>query len=311
MALARLPLELLLHVLAYLSVPDILALRQTSHALAQLTRERAVWADALRTHVVDAGIPVHTPREQDPAALPSAALERAVVHALRVRQNWTAARPRASAVVEVRTVPPEAQRHARTYAAHFLLGTDDRYLLTMTRLDRTPREYVVQCWDLHRPDVPCVARYSTPNLRGMQVNSEGGHPVVLTITREVPNEGIVTFACGIDFSATDPDNAFEVLQQFESLGTPVKLDASTFFATDDSHRITAYSVETGSVLYVLRVPLMHNDQTVFLEEHKPLALQPIGAFLLTFTQQWTHLYFLPPPTSPPTSPPITPPTTTT
>lgn len=79
------------------------------------------------------------------------------------------------------------------------------------------------------------------------------------------DSGITTFACGIDFSAKDPKNVFQVRQAFESLGTTLKLEGSIFFATDDTSRITAYSVETGDVLYILRVPLMHGDQTVFLE----------------------------------------------
>lgn len=121
-------------------------------------------------------------------SLSSADLEEATIHALKSRENWTSDSPKATKHLELQTIPSESGRHARTYAAYFLPGIDNRYLITLTRLELTPREYIIQCWDLHQPHIPYVARYSSTTLRGVQLNTEPGHPILLTITSGLPRE---------------------------------------------------------------------------------------------------------------------------
>jgi hypothetical protein len=76
---------------------------------------------------------------------------------------------------------------------------------------------------------------------------------------------VTTFAYGIDVDAANPESGFRLLSTFETLRVTLKLEGSSFFVTDESNRITVYDVMSGEIKYMLRVPLLHNDQTVFLE----------------------------------------------
>ena len=69
----------------------------------------------------------------------------------------------------------------------------------------------------------------------------------------------------LDFSATTRESGFVLVQGFASPPTALKLAGNLFFATDDSNRIRVYDVTSGELKYVLRVPLLLNDQTIFLE----------------------------------------------
>ena len=75
----------------------------------------------------------------------------------------------------------------------------------------------------------------------------------------------MTYAYRLDLDAKSPDEGFVLSQVFESPPTALKLNGSLFFTTDESNRIRIYNVLDGNLLYMLRVPLIYNDQTVFLE----------------------------------------------
>ena len=52
---------------------------------------------------------------------------------------------------------------------------------------------------------------------------------------------------------------------FPSVKHAVALKGSIFLATDESHNIRVFNVNTGTLQYVLRVPLVHGDTTLQLD----------------------------------------------
>ena len=85
------------------------------------------------------------------------------------------------------------------------------------------------------------------------------------LTSHVLHRRVTTFAYGLNFDAECPENGFHLISSFASAPHSLKLQGSDFFATDPDNCISIYDVHTGDLKYLLRVPLLHNDQTIFLE----------------------------------------------
>ncbi|KIP03044.1 hypothetical protein PHLGIDRAFT_499330 [Phlebiopsis gigantea 11061_1 CR5-6] len=294
MYLETLPVELIFQIFALVSVEDIISLRCTCQALSAVTRDRSVWYNALLYHVVEQGLPVPGTNRACVSELSAANLEQVTMRALHSRRNWTSPTPNSTTISEIATLRNyEDGESSRTFASYFVPGRGGRFLISLTRTERAAggqRYTTLQCWDLHAAPPACIASQVFYEMLGLQVNSEEECDIVLTVTSRMPFK---TSAYTLDLSAASPQSGFILVQAFESLPTPLKLAGSQFFATDDSNRVRVYDVTSGQLNYVLRVPLLLNDETIFLEEHRCLAIYVIQGFIITFCQQWTHVYALP------------------
>lgn len=110
--LSSLPDDILLLVVSLIGVEDILALRmvcthdldsnqsdrdlnplQTSKRFISVTKQRWVWSDALKYHVIDRRLPVPA-SIADLKSLSAKELEVRAIHASRFHRNWCSPRPR-------------------------------------------------------------------------------------------------------------------------------------------------------------------------------------------------------------------------
>ncbi|KAI0690971.1 hypothetical protein BC835DRAFT_1417453 [Cytidiella melzeri] len=211
--------------------------------------------------------------------------------------------------------------HLRCLALYFLPDRGNRYLVVILRREQmftagpqTQRSFELQCWDISKGDdvlgarnnrgtvrrrSRCVARYQCTSLLAACVNADPTHPACLVVTRRVEpmvEDRPTSFALSIDFSSVNPlrnREAFREYSSFPSFKTAIRLHGPLFYATDDTHSIRIIDINTGNLLYLLKVPLLHLDATVFPEEYKCLNSVVIGNFALMFRQQWIHLYGIP------------------
>jgi hypothetical protein len=86
--LTSLPDDVLLLVISLIGVEDILALRMTSKRFSSVTKQRWVWSDVLKHHVVDKRLPVPA-FIADLKSLSAKELESRAIHASRFDRNWS------------------------------------------------------------------------------------------------------------------------------------------------------------------------------------------------------------------------------
>ncbi|KDQ55883.1 hypothetical protein JAAARDRAFT_159340 [Jaapia argillacea MUCL 33604] len=91
--LVTLPEDVLLVLLTFMHVEDILALRMTAKYFTTVTKQRWVWSDAMKRHVIDKGLPVPALKSADIKGLSSRELESRAIHAARFHDNWSSAKP--------------------------------------------------------------------------------------------------------------------------------------------------------------------------------------------------------------------------
>ncbi|KAI9432147.1 hypothetical protein F5148DRAFT_1270493 [Russula earlei] len=106
--LESLPDDLLLLVISLIGVEDILALRMTSKRFISVTRQRWVWSDALKHHVIDRRLPVPA-FIPDLNSLSAKELEVRAIHASRFHRNWCSPHPRSRRNVDFPTREPIAE----------------------------------------------------------------------------------------------------------------------------------------------------------------------------------------------------------
>ena len=74
-----------------------------------------------------------------------------------------------------------------------------------------------------------------------------------------------TSTFGIDLTTPDSRSAFDHLMAFPSVKHAVALKGSRFLATEESHSIRVFDVNTGCLQYMLRTPLINDDPTIVLD----------------------------------------------
>ncbi|KAI0254153.1 hypothetical protein BJV78DRAFT_1388785 [Lactifluus subvellereus] len=97
--LTSLPDDVLLLVISLIDVEDILALRMTSKRFSSVTRQRWVWSDVLKHHVIDRRLPIPA-FIADLKSLSAKELEVRAIHASRFHRNWSSSHPRSRRNVE-------------------------------------------------------------------------------------------------------------------------------------------------------------------------------------------------------------------
>ncbi|KAI0305659.1 hypothetical protein B0F90DRAFT_1699804 [Multifurca ochricompacta] len=148
--LTSLPDDVLLLVISLIGVEDILTLRMTSKRFSSVTKQRWVWSDVLKHHVIDKRLPVPA-FIADLKSLSAKELEVRVIHASRFHRNWSSLQPRSRRNVDFYAREPineEASSltlldvHPHPISqVHFPPGYNGELLITV-------EESRVACWEI-------------------------------------------------------------------------------------------------------------------------------------------------------------------
>ncbi|KAL0953985.1 hypothetical protein HGRIS_005143 [Hohenbuehelia grisea] len=199
------PEDIFFHVLSYLDIADIIALRLTCKGIQDITKSKSIWLTLLSALVVEPNLPIPRLGGRSIEELDAAELELHAKLALRLRRKWIEAEPVARQQVLLQAPVPPHQ--SRVISVRFLPGRSNRWLLSVHREDLAQRtQYRFRCWDVSAAQPTVVACKSFPELSGLAVNADP------------QNAGIVAVGCphveifGIDFLTSDPAAAFVQLK---------------------------------------------------------------------------------------------------
>ncbi|KAJ7089847.1 hypothetical protein B0H15DRAFT_839481 [Mycena belliarum] len=247
MAIPILPTDVILVIFKYISVGDLMKLRQTCKDFLAITKLRSVWDELLQTEVLQRNIPIPRLAGRDLAALDSSQLEACLIDALRLRRNWIAPSPVPLQSFTFKTVhEPQSQ----VVFVAFLPAKGHRYLISLVvTTSDGQRTYNLQCWDMQNFST-CIARRSFTVFRGFRVNTDPSHPGVLALRS---SSGVEILA--IDFLGTDPSSAFVRLQVLDDVPESLLVfSASTLLTKFDDTRLHIRTIENASFSVELRNP---------------------------------------------------------
>ncbi|KAL4266682.1 F-box domain-containing protein [Pleurotus pulmonarius] len=179
-----LPLEIFLHIFLYLTIEDILALRQTCKDFQAMTQSRSVWALLYQTYVLEQDIP--TPKMGNERSIESMGahdLEGMTIRSVRLRNKWTSAFPLAARKTTI--MSHHAGNSApRVIGLHFLPGHGARWLISVHAFHIGGQVvFTVRNWDLlANPPVQTIC-LTSPVFGGLAINTQAGHPFILAVQR--------------------------------------------------------------------------------------------------------------------------------
>ncbi|KAJ7708812.1 hypothetical protein B0H17DRAFT_1030938 [Mycena rosella] len=253
MAIPALPTDIILVIFKYISVKDLMKLRQTCKEFLEITQLRSVWHELLQSEVLQRNIPIPRLAGRDLETLTSKQLESCLADALRLRRNWIAPSP---APVRSSTFKTVNDPQSQVVAVVFLPGRGHRWLmsLTLTTADGH-RTYTLQCWDLANSSA-CIARRALTVFRGFRINTDAVHAGIVALRSSIGIEIVE-----IDFLATDPDAAFVTLQVLEDVPESLLVFSTSTLLTkfDDTRRLhirttehPEFSVELQNPSYIVQ-----------------------------------------------------------
>ncbi|KAL1733667.1 hypothetical protein EV714DRAFT_269627 [Schizophyllum commune] len=229
-----LPEDILLTIFGFLSLNDILKMRQVSSTFGALTHARGLWTDLLHRYVIGEGLPIPKLQEElkgDPVAigttipddLDSAALERCIRRALTLRRAWTSTSPKPARhlVVSVREEGLESSAWrivSLHFCGHFLLSVS---FTSVSPPERERLPLVFRSWDLRQRKPRCVSSMHMPFRSSFKWNTglrKGRDDPVLAV---VPPNDFET-----KFYGLDADGEFQLTSTSASTDDP-----ETFVAT--------------------------------------------------------------------------------
>lgn len=174
--LSLLNADVLLHILSYLSVSDILSIRQTCQALNDITRLRAVWNTALVTQILARDLPLApsaAPQQTGPVSgnerapniseYTSPELEQLIRRSLSLHENWRRGHPRRRRAC---TIPPHPglastssfSANLKFVRLRFLRRRGGDYLVAFAHRVSPPAGSIC-IWDLSTTHEPRFAGY--------------------------------------------------------------------------------------------------------------------------------------------------------
>ncbi|KAF9466173.1 hypothetical protein BDZ94DRAFT_250818 [Collybia nuda] len=228
-----LPVDVCLPIFHYLSVLDILRIRQTCKAFEKISHLRSVWHGYLRTRIQERNIPVPGLSQEKFESLSAFELEQCVRRALLLRKNWTSSSPVISSRLEIQALPT-----SRIIALEFLPGEERRWLISIASTVETTRKFTAQCWDLRPTRPQCIAIKEFPKLQGFAVNRHAdnlGHLAVRHAGIEVLK---------IDLACTNPASAFVTTAFFPNKPHRVHVyQGSVVLTRDDHDRLYIWDIE--------------------------------------------------------------------
>ncbi|KAI0675559.1 hypothetical protein C8Q78DRAFT_1005131 [Trametes maxima] len=269
MALHDLPEDILLDIFRHLNVCDIIHIRQTCKGLEAVTRERAVWHEALSRHAARSHLPIPGLEDYGTSELSATQMERQTRRAMRFWRNWLSSRPEAYQHITIRPARPVARnRTPRNLGVMFLPDVPD-HVLTLTLYDDTAqdRRFSFELWDI-RPamsgaEATCVDTLQIEALLAYAINATYGCVANIAITRRDPaTQQCVTEAYSIEAPRPSGTPHFRLLKGFPGYRNTIGLHGSRLVATDAEQDVRIINVEEGHLDYTLKAPLMLNDPTL-------------------------------------------------
>ncbi|KAK0466779.1 uncharacterized protein EV420DRAFT_648054 [Desarmillaria tabescens] len=202
-----LPVDLFLSIFRFLSLNDILRIRQVCRYLQEVCGLPSVWHLLLRTQIIEQSIPFPSGPPGWLNSVGARELEGLVVRAVRARRNWTSPSPRATRQLEISIAPtrlPAQQR--RVIALKFFTRGSHSYILSAALSIHTqpnPPQLCIECWDINRTPL-CIARRQGPWLGGCAFNKDPSYPPSVAVKGQ--DSGLHVFA--ISTTADTPSAAF-------------------------------------------------------------------------------------------------------
>lgn len=185
--LTLLPDDVLLLVISLVDVEDILALRMTSKRFSSVTKQRWVWSDVLKHHVIDRRLPVPA-STADFKSLSAKELEARALHASRFHRNWSSSHPRSRRGVEFRAREPVVEEASSLQLADvhphpisqvlFPMGYNGELLITV-------EQNRVACWEIpfEGSEAFLVAERCLPDcvIDGLVINDDSDNEGMLIV----------------------------------------------------------------------------------------------------------------------------------
>lgn len=188
-----LPVDICLSIFRYLSIQDVLNIRQvlrrssclddniltplsfdfqTCKTFLGLTKLRSVWHLLLTTNIQQQNIPVPRLSRQPIESLTASELEEITLQALRLRHNWTSLSPIASSQITIACDVLPIPTRFGVVALQFLPGRANRYLLSLALTSNVGRLFSLQCWDLNINPPTSIAMRTVQQCGWFVVNTD-------------------------------------------------------------------------------------------------------------------------------------------
>ncbi|TCD67382.1 hypothetical protein EIP91_012417 [Steccherinum ochraceum] len=308
---ADLPVETLLHILRYVSVEDVLTIRQTNKSLGEVTRTRSVWADVLDRVAFQPNIPVAGLRGRNILSLDASQLEGLAYATLHLRRNWTSPAPMPTRSLHLHP-SPDSVDHSKVTGLHFIPGRSNRWLLHIGHYV-DPIEPLIcstlTCWDLHaNPPARCASIDYEPERMSWSiilVNSDAEHLAAFVVSRgafvrstESEIHTYIAYGVNENYDNNPTSEPFRILSQYPSSSHPRAFHGNMlFFERSDSPNDLAVQVRhvlTGDIMFLLRVPFDVSDPTSMDDRAKIfLKLAVYDQYIIMFRTRRILMYLIP------------------
>lgn len=286
----ELPTDIWLLIFNYLSVLDILRLRQTCVALSAVTRLDSIWSAKLYALNVIEGttMPRRDLSNQNP--------ESCVRRTLLLQRNWTSQQPQPTHSATIETI--DRRLATNDNSAYFLRGCNSRYLFTYERkaIQRGVggQLNIYRIWDLHSASSlkpKCVALLKAQDPAHIVFNQDFYHPTSAVVYQGTMSK-MVFYELRLE--STEASEALVPIGCLSEKANlyPVYLKKSTLLCIDGSENLWLYHVSSfGNDVIVTRVGLLESSST---SQQTPLLAESVqDHFAVVIRRRSIELYLLP------------------
>ncbi|SJL10796.1 uncharacterized protein ARMOST_14190 [Armillaria ostoyae] len=228
--------DVLIYTISFLSVPDILLLRQTCKRLHALTRLRIVWTNAFKLDIVS---------NDYPFPLDDTDLEHRTRHAYRLASRWLADSPLTlksettfigSPVSEIKFVP----------------GRQHKWVLTVSKVIWS----VLTIWDITRQEKCSEWSPKGAIFTGVKLNADPDSEAAV----------VVSLSQRIVLLRLDADGSLHEIRSIDTNLRPVSITGDVIALDDDASKMLIYNWKTEERAYLHDVGNNQHDhclQVVF------------------------------------------------
>ncbi|KAJ8092847.1 hypothetical protein PM082_023480 [Marasmius tenuissimus] len=214
--MAALPDEIYIAIFQFLSLRDVVNLRQVSHHFGDITKSRELWNRLLRREIhAKRRIPVPGLEKNGIGALSARELEICVQRSLKLHRNWTSESPVTTRTSTVSAGGVEPAPSMRVISLDFITVEGLPHLFSASlRQDVAPRMFMFELWAINLTNdsgLHCVARRESVLGGGYAVNR---HRSVMSGTLAIKSAASIDIL-GLDPSK-EPEQAFVTLNTIES-----------------------------------------------------------------------------------------------
>ncbi|KAL1739801.1 hypothetical protein HDZ31DRAFT_68577 [Schizophyllum fasciatum] len=268
-----LPEDILLYILDFLSLEDVLKMRQISGAFKALTLSRGPWVNLLHRYVLGPGLPIPSPKAEegdnpdDPTklnpidALDARGIERAIQRALALRRIWSSPSPKPTRHLTVPVLEhSEPASHARRIASLRFCGR--RFLVSVSYSSAAPADrerlpLVFRAWDLRAREPRCAASLRVPFRSSFRWNAGAGRGE--TDTNSCPVLAIVPAAGDVEtrFYGLSAEGRFYVISTDPSQAELRALHDTTVITRHGESDLRIWDMHDPQAQCILKNPDLH------------------------------------------------------